>query len=61
MQPACFPVPTEIDRFAKNGFPRTSIPLALGDGALAETVNHGDDKNPDKERDQRMSMMWLLR
>jgi len=53
MQPAHCPVPSEIGRFTKDGFPRTSMPSVLGDGP--ETVNRGDDKGPDKERGQRMS------
>jgi hypothetical protein len=49
MQP---PVPSEIDGFTKDGFPRTSMPLVLGDGP--EMVNHGDDRGPDKERGMSM-------
>jgi hypothetical protein len=59
MQPARCPVPSEIDRFTKDSFLRTPLPMALGDGP--ETVNHSNDKDLDNERGQRMSMMWLLR
>ena len=55
MQPARCPVPLEIDRFTKDGFPRTSMPLVLEDGALAETVKHGDGKDP-----QRMGSTYVV-